>query len=196
MGPVSVGTIEVASTFDTVRLEEGPFGYRFDIRRGPFWNGDGDYVTLSIEGAPGVMPPLFRRMPAPVPDVVARFPTEAERNGPLVVGWRYAHGETPALGHMTVGISQFGGSGPVRGPAPAVSVVCGTAAARGSIRIPPSVTQRFQPGDAFVSISSTVEERYVAEGALKLYVDVTAQVDTGGAGGVAPPGSGSIITFR
>lgn len=190
--PPTVGDIVVSATFDTVRLQANlEYGYYPAVMpSGPFWNGDGDWVGIAFEGKADVVPPFSHRMPAPVPDAVMRLPPSADRNVPLVLDWQYAVGSAEPTGYMTVELSRIDQGPPPGEPTPPpASVLCGAPAAKGSIRIPPSMLAQLPAGQTFTRVKSTTEERYVVDGSLTLNVDLTATVDTG------PFGSGSFGTF-
>jgi hypothetical protein len=158
------------------------YGYPYVQRPGPFWNGDGDDVSISIEGKAGVMPPIARRVPGPVNDAVSRPPLSGDRSQPFVIQWRYADSKGTAPGYITVNLSQYGGSCGDKGGGPpsfGMYAACSAPAAKHAMHIPPAVLQLFTAGHASLTMSSTADQPIITQSGMNLHLDVTARVDTG-----------------
>jgi hypothetical protein len=171
---VTVGTLEIAATYDTLRIEPN-FIYAAVDHPGPFWRGDGDFVSLSVAGDPRVAPAWSTRMRAPVADAVATIPPSIDRSVPLPFEWRYAIGSESAVGDLILSISQSQTD-------PSLNAVCVVPFTQRRAVVPESVLQRFGASAATISMASAAAETfdtYVEAGAMKLVVSLTGAVDIG-----------------
>jgi hypothetical protein len=170
---VNVGAVSLSSTFDTFARAAAIF-QQPETRSGPFWRGDGDTVRFSFAGTDGVAPPFEHTTRAPVGDAVGVVPRTVTRKAPLRLSWRYAFGDQPAVGHLTVNVFQLE-------PAPTF-LACRVPMARRGMEIPAAVLARFSPGAGTVSMASTASaaiDSQVVSGPIRVVLSITSTVDIG-----------------
>jgi len=168
-----VGVVEVSSSFDRVRLMHTPSSLYYPrvTRPGPFWRGDGDYVTFSFTGVPDVLPGFEHRVRAPVGDVVASVRSPFARDVPLRITWDYADGADAAVGELALRIVQDG------------VLACRAPLAARAIEIPTSMLTRFGAGPARLLMSSnavgTSFMPLLERGNMRLSFQLSSVVDMG-----------------
>lgn len=174
---IAAGAVEVSSTFDTIRLEpfNGGTFYPRVSRPGPFWRGDGDFVSFSIAGVPGVVPAASFRERAPVGDVLANVPSPFEREADIKLGWNYADGAEKAVGHLLVRLFQQNAGG-------GASITCRAPLANRAITLPKSMLTRFVTGPATMTLASVANGTSFLpfeQGNVRLSLTLASVVDTG-----------------
>lgn len=175
--PLDVGTLLVASSFDTISIPAPnpllPFGEYPEVDRpGSFWTNGAPIVVTYTGRLPEVLP-FLTVLRAPVRDAVASppLPSVVDRAETLSLGWTFGPG--PAHGKMLLNIVQL---------TPDLGIECEAPITQRSITVPASLLAPFSPGEAFLffqSDTATLLDPPVQQGKAEILLHASAEVDDG-----------------